>query len=60
MGTIGVGSNPKSFILDPEARKFYVVNRGAGNVTVIDKTTRKEERVIPVGKNPYGITMFPN
>ncbi len=60
MGTIGVGISPKSFILDPEARKFYVVNRGANNVTVIDKTTRKEERVIPVGKNPYGITMFLN
>ena len=60
LGTIAVGISPRSFILDPEGRKFYVVNRGSDNVTVIDKTTRREERIIPVGKSPYGITMFLN
>jgi YVTN family beta-propeller protein len=59
MGTIPVGSTPRSLILDPEARKLYVVNRGSNNVSVIDKTTRREEKVIPVGRKPYGITMFP-
>jgi len=59
IGTVPVGSSPRSLMLDPEARKLYVVNRGSNNVSVIDKTTRKEEKVIPVGKKPYGITMIP-
>jgi YVTN family beta-propeller protein len=59
LGTIMVGDSPRSLILDPEARKIYVVNRGSDNVSEIDKTTNREERVIPVGKRPYGITMFP-
>lgn len=59
IGTVPVGNSPRSLMLDPEARKLYVVNRGSNNVTVIDKTTRKEEKVIPVGKKPYGITMIP-
>jgi YVTN family beta-propeller protein len=59
MGTVPVGSTPRSLILDPEARKLYVVNRGSNNVSVIDKTTRREEKVIPVGRRPYGIAMFP-
>jgi YVTN family beta-propeller protein len=59
IGTIPVGSFPRSLMLDPEARKLYVVNRGSNNVSVIDKTTRKEEKVIPVGRKPYSITMIP-
>lgn len=59
LGTILVGSSPRSLILDPEGRKIYVVNRGSDSVSVIDKTTRREEQVIPVGKKPYGIAMFP-
>ena len=59
VGAIPVGSAPRSFMLDPEARKLYVVNRGSNNISVIDKTTRKEEKVIPVGKKPYGIAMIP-
>lgn len=59
MGTVPVGSSPRSLILDPEDRKIYIVNRGSNNVSVIDKTTRREEKVIPVGRRPYGIAMFP-
>jgi len=58
MGTIAVGSSPRSLALDPEARKLYVVNRGSDSISVIDKTTKKEEQDIPVGKRPYGITFF--
>jgi YVTN family beta-propeller protein len=58
MGTIAVGSSPRSFILDPEARKLYVVNRGSDSISVIDKTTKNEEQIIPVGRRPYGITIF--
>ena len=59
VGTIPVGNLPRSLILDPEDRMIYVVNRGSETVSVIDKTTKREERVIPVGKKPYGIAMFP-
>ena len=59
LGTILVGNSPRSLILDPEGRKIYVVNRGSDSVSVIDKTTKREEQVIPVGKKPYGIAMFP-
>jgi YVTN family beta-propeller protein len=59
MGTIMVGKSPRSIVLDPEDRKMYVVNRGSDTVSVVDKTTRREEQVIPVGKKPYGIAIFP-
>jgi len=59
IGTIVVGNSPRALILDPEGRKIYVVNRGSETVSVIDKTTAREEQVIPVGKRPYGIAMFP-
>jgi YVTN family beta-propeller protein len=58
MGFIPVGKSPRSFILDPEIRKMYVVNRGSNNMSVIDKITKKEEQVIPLGKDPYGIAIF--
>jgi YVTN family beta-propeller protein len=57
--TIPVGKSPRSLILDPEGRKIYVVNRGSNTVSVVDKTTKRQEKVIPVGKRPYGIAMFP-
>jgi YVTN family beta-propeller protein len=58
IGTIPVGNRPRSFILDPEARNLYVVNSGSDTVSVINKTTKKQEKVIPVGRRPYGITVF--
>lgn len=59
IGTVSVGEAPRSFLLDEEDGKLYVVNRGSDTVSVINKTTGKEERIIPVGKRPYGIAMFP-
>ncbi|MEW6584947.1 MAG: YncE family protein [Nitrospirota bacterium] len=59
MGSISVGSQPRALALDPEGRKIYVVNRGSDSVSVVDKTTRREEKVIPVGRRPYGIAIFP-
>jgi len=55
---IAVGNAPRALALDPEARKLYVVNRGAGNISVVDKTTGKVEKVIPAGKRPYGIAIL--
>lgn len=59
MDIISVGNSPRSLTMDPEARKLYVVNRGADSVSVIDKTTGKVEQAIPVGKRPYGIAVSP-
>lgn len=58
IASIQVGNSPKAFVIDPEGRKIYTVNRGDDSVSVVDKTTMTEEKVIPVGKNPYGIAMF--
>jgi len=58
VGTVYVGESPRALILDPEGRKIYVVNSGSNTVSVIDKTTKKEERTIPVGKRPYGIAIL--
>lgn len=59
IGRVEVGESPRSLCLDPEARKIYVVNMGSNDVSVIDKTKRKIEQVIPVGERPYGILVFP-
>lgn len=59
LGSIPVGRQPRSFIMDPDERKIYVVNRGSDSVSVIDKSTKRQEKVVPVGKRPYGIAVFP-
>ena len=58
-GTVAVRKSPRAISMDPEARKLYVVNRGSNTISVIDKTTKKEEQVIPVSERPYGIAVFP-
>lgn len=60
MGTIRVGNDPRSFILDPEARMLYIVNRGDNTISVVNKTTKRQEQVIPVGRSPYDITALQN
>jgi YVTN family beta-propeller protein len=57
-GIIATGGSPRSFILGPEGRKLYVVNKDSNSVSIIDRTTKNVEQVIPVGKSPYGITVF--
>ncbi len=59
MGIIPVGSLPRTLLLDREGRKLYVVNRGSDNLSVIDKTTKREEQTVPVGRSPYGVAVFP-
>jgi YVTN family beta-propeller protein len=59
MSRIGVGNKPRAFMFDSEKRKIFVVNHGSDNVYVIDKTTRRTERIISVGKGPYDIAMLP-
>lgn len=49
---------PRSPLLDQEGREIYVVNRGSGSVSVISRTTGKEEKIIPVGGKPFEIVGF--
>jgi YVTN family beta-propeller protein len=58
MGRVGVGSNPRALMFDSEKRKIFVVNHGSDNISVIDKTTRRTESIIPVGKGPYDIAIL--
>lgn len=58
IGVISVGDMPRNFLMDFEARKLYVVNRGSDTISVVDKASKKEEHVIPVGREPYGIAIF--
>jgi YVTN family beta-propeller protein len=58
IGVIPVGNAPRAFILDPEIRKFYVTNQGSSNISVVDKTSRKQESTIPVGSKPYGMALL--
>jgi YVTN family beta-propeller protein len=60
LGRIAVGKSPRAMELDPEARRLYVVNRGGNTISVINKITKRQEQVIPVGKKPYGIAVFPD
>lgn len=59
LGTIPVGAAPRNLLLDPEARKIYVVNSGSNSVSVVDKTAQQAARTIPAGKKPYGIAVLP-
>ncbi len=58
MGRVSVGSNPRALMFDSEKRKIFVVNHGSDNISVIDKTTRRTESIIPVGKGPYDIAIL--
>ncbi|MDD5450552.1 MAG: YncE family protein [Desulfovibrionales bacterium] len=58
-GVIDVSGFHQSMALDPESRKLYVVDREDGIVHVIDKTSRRLIKNIPVGSKPYEITMVP-
>jgi YVTN family beta-propeller protein len=58
IGVIPVGNAPRFFMLDPEFRKFYVVNQGSDNISVIDKTSRRQDQTVPVNAKPYGMALL--
>lgn len=58
LSEITVGDRPRALLFDPEVRKLYVANRGSDDVSVIDKTTRRQETTIPVGRMPYAMAVF--
>ena len=54
-----VGEEPRYLALEPDREKLYVVNRGSGTVTVIDRFSRRVRATIQVGKRPYAIAIVP-
>ncbi len=58
MGRIGVGNTPRALMLDSEKRKIFIVNQGSDNIYIIDKTTRRTEHKVRVGKKPYDIAVL--
>ncbi len=59
VGTITIGGAPRAVALDPEERKLYIVDRERASVHVVDKAAGKVERVVPVGRRPYGVALLP-
>lgn len=57
--SIAVGEEPRYLALEPDREKLYVVNRGSGTVTVIDRFSRRVRATIQVGKRPYAIAIVP-
>jgi YVTN family beta-propeller protein len=45
--------------MEPTGRYAFVTNRYANVVTVIDLTTHKQLRTIPVGQAPHGMALRP-
>ncbi|MDP2157736.1 MAG: YncE family protein, partial [Nitrospirota bacterium] len=58
LGMINAGTRPRSLALDPESRKLYLLDSATESLMVIDKATRQQEKIIPLGRRPYGISMF--
>jgi YVTN family beta-propeller protein len=57
-GIIPFTGTPRSMVLDQETGRIYVVNRQRNSIVVVDRTTVKKKKVIPVGKNPYDIAII--
>lgn len=58
-GVARTGGRPQSMAMDPEGRKIYVLDTSNGTVQVMDKTSKRMIKAIPVGDNPYEIAIIP-
>ena len=54
------GSQTNFLGLTPNMHKLYASNAASDTVTVFDLTTNKVSATIPVGAEPYGISMSPD
>lgn len=59
LGIARVDASPRRLVMDPEGRKLWVTCQETGTVNVIDKTSRRVEGSIQVGRRPYGLTIIP-
>lgn len=56
--SITVGSAPHGVVASKDGRMVYVSNLASGDVSVVDTTTGTQVKVIPVGKEPNGISLW--
>lgn len=54
---VDLGGEPVGIALDPTGSKLWVTNWVSGQVHVIDTTSMEVERSIPLGGNPWAITI---
>jgi len=52
-----VGARPWGIALTPDGDKIYTANGPSGDVSVIDAKTLRVVRRIPVGKQPWGLSL---
>lgn len=61
LGNIAVGLGGRDSVnpiaVDPQNGDLYVTNNGSGTVSVIDGASDSVVATIPVGSNPYGVTV---
>ena len=53
----GVGARPWGIALTPDGKKIYTANGPSGDVSVIDAKTLQVTQRIPVGQQPWGISL---
>jgi len=53
----GVGARPWGIALTPDGKKIYTANGPSGDVSVIDARTLQVTQRIPVGQQPWGISL---
>jgi len=53
----GVGARPWGIALTPDRKKIYTANGPSGDVSVIDAKTLQVTQRIPVGQQPWGISL---
>jgi YVTN family beta-propeller protein len=59
VATIPQRGYPDLVTMEPSGRYALVTNRYADQVAVIDISTHREVRTIPVGKAPHGMALRP-
>jgi YVTN family beta-propeller protein len=53
-------SKPVGVAVSPDSRTVYVANGAADCVSVVDASTHRVRRCIPVGRRPWGIAVSPD
>lgn len=53
----GVGARPWGIALTPDGKKIYTANGPSGDVSVIDAKSLQVIRRIPVGQQPWGVSL---
>ncbi len=58
LGSMEAGQSPAALALDPEGRRLYLIDRASLSLIVTDRITGQPQRLIPLGRRPYGISIF--